>query len=65
MSNDSPTKKRKANDGRSTVPDNSSNSGGFLSSWLSYFSGRRDGTTPTASSTCVGENLTQMDRMKI
>jgi hypothetical protein len=57
-------KKRKANDGRATVPHDGG--GGFLSSWLGYFSsGRRDGTTPTASSsTCGGENLTQkMDAM--
>jgi hypothetical protein len=64
--NNSPmTKKRKANDGRATVPDNSSHSGGFLSSWLGYFSSGRRDDTPTASSpTCGGENLTQkMDTM--
>src|SRR6056300_1488833 len=64
---DSPTKKRKANDGRATVTDSShrTGGGGFLSSWLSYFYGRRDDTTPTASTTCGGENLThKMDRME-
>ena len=63
MSNDSPTKKRKADDGRATVPDSShSGGGGFLSSWLGYFYGRRHDTTPT---TCGGENLThKMDRME-
>ena len=61
--NNTPTKKRKANDGRATVPDGGG-VGGLFSTWLSYFSGRRDGTTPTASSTCGGENLTQMDRME-
>jgi hypothetical protein len=65
MSNDSSpnTKKRKANDGRATVP-NDGGGGGLFSSLLSYFSGRRDATRPTASSTCGGENLTQkMDAM--
>ena len=67
MSNDSPTKKkRKANDGRATVPGSSNGGGGLFSSWLGYFSGRRDEITPTASSaTCGGENLTQkIDRME-
>ena len=59
MSNDSPTtKKRKANDGRATTVSHNVG-GGLFSSWLGYFSGRRDDTTPTASSTCDGENLTQ------
>ena len=60
MSDDSPTtKKRKANDGRATVPDGGG--GGFLPSLFGYFSGRRDATMPT---TCGGENLTQkMDAM--
>ncbi len=60
---DSPTKKRKANDGRATVTDSShSGGGGFLSSWLGYFTGRRHDTTST---TCGGENLThKMDRME-
>ncbi|KAL7457968.1 hypothetical protein ACHAWC_009979, partial [Mediolabrus comicus] len=55
--NNSPTtKKRKANDGR--VPNDGGS--GLFSSWLGYFTGRRDdGTSPTASSTCGGENLTQ------
>ena len=66
MSDNSPTtKKRKANDGRATVPDGGS--GGLFSSWLGYFSaGRRDDTPPTAQSTTCGgsENLTQkMDAM--
>ncbi len=60
---DSPTKKRKANDGRATVPASSNGGGGgFLSSWLGYFSsGRRD---DNAQPTRGGENLTQMDRME-
>jgi BMFP domain-containing protein YqiC len=66
MSDNSPTmKKRKANDGRATVPGSHHSGGGFLSSWLGYFSsGQRDNTPPTASTTCGGENLTQMDRME-
>jgi Leucine-rich repeat (LRR) protein len=64
MSDNSPTtKKRKANDGRATVPDSNHSGGGFLSSWLGYFSsGRRD---DNASTTCgSSENLTQkMDAM--
>jgi hypothetical protein len=65
--NSSPTtKKRKANDGQATVPDSSDGGGGFLSSWLSYFSGRRDEITQPSSLTCAGgENLThKMDRME-
>jgi hypothetical protein len=62
MSSDSPTKKRKANDGRAMVPNGGGGVGGLFSSWLGYFTGRRDGITPNASSTtCGGENLTQMD----
>ena len=66
MSDNSPTKKkRKANDGRATVPDSSSHStggGGLFSSWLGYFSGRRDEITQTTTSD--GENLSQkMDAM--
>ncbi len=62
MKDSSPsTKKRKANDGRATVSHHDGGGGGGLfSSWLSYFSGRSgDGTSPTAQSTCGGENLTQ------
>ncbi len=60
MSNLRPTtKKRKANDGQATVPDGGG--GGFLSSLLGYFSGRRD---DNAQPTCGGENQTQkMDAM--
>ncbi len=55
MSDDSsPTKKRKANDGRATVSGSTSHDGG----------GSRDGTTSTVSTTCGGENLAQkMDTM--
>ena len=61
---DSPTtKKRKANDGRATTVPNGGG-GGLFSSWLGYFTGRRDDTTLNASTTHGGENLTQMDRME-
>ncbi len=52
------TKKRKANDGRATVPDSSNGGGGLFSSLMGYFSGRRDDNAQTT--TCGGgENLTQ------
>ena len=58
------TKKRKANDGGSTVLHDDGG-GGLFSSGLGYFSsGQCDDTPPTASTTCDGENLTQMDRME-
>ena len=66
MSDNSPTKKRKANDGRATVLD-SSNGGGLFSFWLGYFSWRRDDNTKgihNTQPTRGGENLTQMDRME-
>ncbi len=63
MSDSRPTtKKRKANDGRATVPDSSNGCGGLFSSLLGYFSGRRDDNAQPTS--CGGENLTQMDRME-
>ncbi|KAL7457963.1 hypothetical protein ACHAWC_009974 [Mediolabrus comicus] len=66
MSDNSPTmKKRKANDGRATVPGNSSSHSGGGGGEITSRLGRDDQTTPTASTTCgSSENLTQkMDAM--
>ena len=71
MSNSSPTKKRKANDGRAATDGahgmskgSNNDGGGFLSSWLGYFSGRRDGSS---SALPTNENntalLNRMERM--
>jgi hypothetical protein len=73
MSSSSPTKKRKANDGRATASDdtnhdhlriNGGGGSGTLSSWLGYyFSGRRGKSAPPPAS--CNENLSQkMDRME-
>lgn len=74
MSSSSPTKKRKANDGRATASDDTNhdhlqiNGGGggsgTLSSWLGYyFSGRQDISAPPPAS--CNDNLSQkMDRME-
>ena len=72
----SPTKKRKANDGRATASDdtnhdhlqiNAGGGSGILSSWLGYyFSGRRGKSAPLAPPTAsCNDNLSQqMDRME-
>ena len=51
-SSSSPSKKRKANDGRAATDcahdvstGNTNDGGGFFSSWFGYFSGRSDGTS--------------------
>ena len=62
----SPTKKRKANDGRAAATDGahdvSAGSSGFLSSWFGYFSGRRDGSSSALPTN--ENNATQLDRME-
>jgi hypothetical protein len=66
ISGDSPPiKKRKVNDDRATPSGayevNTNDGGGFLSSWISYFSGRRRGASSVPHD---GEHLSQMDRME-
>eukprot|EP00986_Skeletonema_menzelii_P013449 scaffold7852_cov151-Skeletonema_menzelii.AAC.14 len=66
----SPTKKRKANDGRATtdcehdVNGNANDGGGFLSSWFGYFSGRRDEASSGLGSSPNENNMTQLNRME-
>ncbi len=64
-----PTKKLKADDDSATTvvhshdvnTSNNIGGGGFLSSWLGYFSGRGD---VASSGPSRSENLSQMDRME-
>ena len=73
----SPTKKRKANDGRAAATDcthdvntrntrNTNDGGGFFSSWFGYyFSGRSDGGASSGSVPPTNENnTTQLDRLE-
>ena len=68
----SPTKKRKASDGRATVDGphdvntGNTNDGGFLSSWFGYFSGRRDDASagPPNNEQFIQQSLSKMDRME-
>ncbi len=66
MSNDSNSnnnKKRKANDGQAVTDCASNNDGSsFLSSWLGFFSGRRDETSPGPPQD--ESNTSQLDRME-
>ena len=70
MSNSiSPTKKRKANDGRAATDSahdvsagSTNDGGGFLSSWFGYFSGRRDESS--GSGPPNEKNTTQLNRME-
>jgi len=71
MSNVSSSKKRKANDGRATVPDgahdvisNTNDGGGFFSSWFGYFSGQRVDAASSGPSHEVN-NTSQLDRMEV
>ncbi len=71
MSGISPTKKRKANDSRATPSDDThhglqiSGGGGFISSWLGYYLSVRREQSPSATSSCGGENhISQLDRME-
>ena len=67
MSSSSPSKKRKANDGRgaTTASDDTNHVSGTLSSWLGYyFSGRRGKLSAPPPASC-NDNLSQkMDRME-
>eukprot|EP00985_Skeletonema_marinoi_P001476 scaffold581_cov127-Skeletonema_marinoi.AAC.27 len=65
----SPTKKRKANDGRVTTDcahdvntGNTNDGGGFLSSWFGYFSGQRNAASSGQSPT--ENNTSQLDRIE-
>ena len=74
MSNcSSPTKKRKANDGRAATgsahdvsTDNTNDGGGFFSSWFGYFSGRNDCSSSGSLSNenLIQQSLSKMDKME-
>ncbi len=69
-SSSSPTKKRKANDGRVTTDcahdvnkRNTNDGGSFFSSWFGYFSGR-DGSSSGLRPPANENNTTQLNRME-
>ena len=70
-SSSSPTKKRKANDGRAATDGahdvnigNTNDGGGFLTSWFGYFSGRRDESSGSGPPLNECNNTTQLNRME-
>eukprot|EP00984_Skeletonema_dohrnii_P007208 scaffold2601_cov127-Skeletonema_dohrnii-CCMP3373.AAC.7 len=71
--NSSPTKKRKANDGRAATDgshdvhtSNNNDGGGYFSSWFGYFSGQSDGASsgPPSNEQLIQQSLSKMDRME-
>ena len=67
----STTKKRKTSDDRATVDGahdvqtSNTNHGGFLSSWVGYFSGQRDDASsgPPSNEQLIHQSLSQMNKI--